>query len=88
MSAAIIYEPERGVILSTPRPDSFWCELVRVFIPEKSYETGDGDPYGAGGIEIGPDDVAALERMAERWPEVGPLIEEAKHGKTWVRRQP
>lgn len=55
MSATIRYEVEDGIPVPTARPDAFWCELVRVFQPHKSKETGDGDPYGVTCIELKPD---------------------------------
>lgn len=89
MSSNILYD-RSDVGLATPRPDTFWCELVRVFAPEKSKETGDNDPYGAGSIELTPEHADQLKRMlASGWGEAYELWRNVSEGATvWVRREP
>lgn len=89
MSASILYD-RNDVPLPTPRPDAFWCELVRVFAPNKSKETGDNDPYGAGAIELTPEHAEDLRKMiAQNWGEAYELWKNVSEGATiWIRREP
>ena len=88
VTSTIFYEPVGGVVLPTARPDAFWCELVRVFVPDKSRETGDDDPYGAGAIELTPHNAEALLAMIPQWPEAEPLFVAASTGIVMVHREP
>lgn len=88
MTSTIIYEPVGGLVLSTARPDAFWCALVRVFVPSKSRETGDDDPYGAGIILLNPHNEDALSAMIPKWPEAAPLLAAARRGVVMVHREP
>lgn len=89
MSATITYETTGPLPVPTARPDTFWKELVRVFEPRKSNETGDGDPYGVRMIQIEQSKIEALRALvSDGWKEAECLVKalEFTSDPIWVMR--